>query len=148
MESVRGSVYLLRDPMDFRVRVLVVEDQPDQATMLARLLHALQCEVETALTGESAMRRATVFRPHLVLVDLGLPDASGMSVAESLRALQPPPLLAAVTGFGEPYRSLWNDAGLGEYLIKPVSITDLFVLLLKVHCRLEDAQPAGHAAER
>jgi CheY-like chemotaxis protein len=132
--------------MDLHVRVLVVEDQPDQATMLARLLQALRCEVETALTGASAIQQAAAFQPHLVLLDLHLPDASGFEVAESiLNSCHPQPLLAAVSGFGEPYRSRWQEANLGEYLIKPVAMTDLLELLLKVYCHLEQIEEAEQA---
>ncbi|HEV7278738.1 MAG TPA: PAS domain S-box protein [Pirellulaceae bacterium] len=109
-------------------RVLVVDDNPDAARMLAMTLRSEGHEVETALCGFRALEAVHLFRPDVVLLDIALPGLDGFEVARRLRE-QPTtrniPLIA-VTGYGQPEdRERSRAAGFEFHLVKPVRLKDV-----------------------
>jgi signal transduction histidine kinase/ActR/RegA family two-component response regulator len=109
-------------------RVLVVDDNPDAANLMATLLRTKGWEAQTALDGPGALQAAISFRPGLVLLDIGLPRMNGYEVAqrirqeEALRGI----VLIAVTGYGqaEDLRRA-REAGFDHHLVKPVDFATL-----------------------
>jgi CheY-like chemotaxis protein len=69
-----------------RLRVLLVEDDPDLADVTAEFLRAEGLDVEAARSGREALEVAPVFRPQLVLCDMNLPDMTGLDVVRGLRS--------------------------------------------------------------
>jgi hypothetical protein len=67
-------------------RILVVDDNVDAALSVERLLKQWGHEVQTVFNGPEALEKARAFRPHLVLLDIGMPGMSGYEVARHLRA--------------------------------------------------------------
>src|SRR5258708_39896848 len=65
--------------------ILVVEDEPDLASLIAFNLKQAKFDVEVAYNGETALDIAGVRRPHLVVLDLMLPDISGVEVCRELK---------------------------------------------------------------
>jgi CheY-like chemotaxis protein/two-component sensor histidine kinase len=125
-------------------RILVVEDNLDIARTFATLLASLGHHVELAHTGESAIRRAHMFRPEIVFLDLGLPDMSGFDVAGAFRRDDTVcgALLIAVTGWGgDKDRAATRDAGFDMHLTKPVGIEAIRGVLAGV--ALPEAAAAG-----
>jgi PAS domain S-box-containing protein len=105
------------------LRVLVMEDNPDVARSIARLLGVAGHDVRVAQDGESGMSVAREFAPDAILVDIGLPVMDGLQVARRIR--QEPGLrnvlLIALTGFGrDTDRQATRDAGFDYHLAKPV----------------------------
>jgi CheY-like chemotaxis protein len=130
-----------------RLRVLVVDDCPDNRESTRLLLDLWGHEVRAAHDGPAALEVAQAFRPDVVLLDLGLPKVDGYEVARRLRAL--PGLsavnLIAVTGLtGERDRRRADEAGFACFLVKPVDPPTLGSLLQDLAERLQ-AQPAGAA---
>jgi CheY-like chemotaxis protein len=78
--------YLLLNSGQRRVRLLLVEDHADLAEATAEFLKDAGLEVRIATSGGEALETATVFRPHIVMCDMHLPDMSGLDVAQSFRA--------------------------------------------------------------
>jgi CheY-like chemotaxis protein len=105
-----------------RLRVLVVEDDPDCASSTAMLLKATGHEAHVGADGPSGVRKARELAPDVVLLDLGLPGMSGYEVARRLRAdCEKPPFIIAMTGYGQEEavrRS--REAGIDLHLVKPV----------------------------
>jgi two-component system CheB/CheR fusion protein len=104
-------------------RVLVVEDDDDNRQLLALLLGEQGFEVHTAETGTAALAVMTETPVDVALVDLGLPDMSGIEVAENARQILPRSalVLIALTGHGRPGdRERVMAAGFDEHLVKPV----------------------------
>lgn len=104
-------------------RVLVVDDNPDAATWLAKLLRAYGHEVHTANSGDAAIELALAVRPDTVFLDLGMPGLDGFDVAKRLR--QAPELVGvriiAVSGQGsEAARDRASESGIDQHLVKPV----------------------------
>ena len=113
-------------------RILVVDDDRDQAESLALLLEKLGHEVRLAHDGASAVTAALEFVPDVAVVDIGLPDIDGYEVARRLRhqpALRETRLIAQ-TGWGDAeHRRRSAEAGFEQHLVKPVEIDDLQRLL-------------------
>jgi PAS domain S-box-containing protein len=112
-------------------RVLVVDDNVDNARGLSRLLNLLGHDVRTAHDGPQAIEAARAHRPEVVLLDIGLPGMDGYEVAERLRAdaCCNDSLIIAVSGYGQPEdlrRSL--AAGFDHHLVKPVDPDALMIL--------------------
>jgi PAS domain S-box-containing protein len=104
-------------------RILVVDDNPDTARALVRLLDVTGSKTRKASDGLEALQVAEEFRPEIVLLDLGLPKLSGFDVARRIRE-QPwgaNMLLIALTGWGqEGDRRHSAQAGFDAHLVKPV----------------------------
>ena len=117
------------------LRILVVDDNQDAAETLSCLLETLGHDVQRAHDGVSAPVAARTGRPDVVLLDIGLPGASGHDVARELRA---DPSLAglriiAVTGWGtEADQQITRAAGFDAHLTKPVEFSELLALLAPV----------------
>jgi two-component system CheB/CheR fusion protein len=110
------------------VRVLVVDDLVDAAESLARLLKYDQHEVRTSYSGSAALAVAREFEPEAVLLDIGLPELDGFTVAEQLRRQAGGRGLAiiAITGHSPPAAdSRCAEAGIDRFLTKPIKIDQL-----------------------
>ena len=113
-------------------RVLVVDDNRDNAETLAALLQLHGHDVQLAYDGAEAIDVAERYRPHVVLLDIGLPRVSGYDVCRHLRE-QPwarQTAIVAVTGWGtEKDRDRAREAGFTAHLVKPLEYPKLVELL-------------------
>jgi CheY-like chemotaxis protein len=112
-------------------RVLVVDDNADNAAGLSRLLKRAGHDVRVADDGRSALVVARGHRPEVVLLDIGLPGMNGYEVLKRLRAegCCEGALIIAVSGYGQPEdlrRS--REAGFDRHLVKPVDYDALMEL--------------------
>lgn len=115
-----------------RLRVLVVDDEPDAVLALMLLLGEYGHEVRSAYRGADALAVIGDFVPEAVLLDIGLPDLSGYDVARALRARYGKrcPLLVAVTVFRREEDKLRaREAGFDHHLAKPYAPEELLRLL-------------------
>jgi CheY-like chemotaxis protein len=115
-----------------RRRVLVVEDNRDSADSLRTLLTLCGLDVQVAYTGPSGVEAAKLWRPDVVLCDIGLPDLDGFGVARALR--QNPATartrMIAITGYGgDEDRRKSKDAGFDAHLTKPADPIILLQML-------------------
>jgi CheY-like chemotaxis protein len=110
------------------LRILIVEDNRDAAETLRVLLELSRHQVVVAYAGAAALEAARLFRPEVVLCDLGLPGMDGLAVA---RALHQDPAgamarLIAMTGYGsEADQARSREAGFEQHLTKPVNPEEL-----------------------
>ena len=115
------------------LRILVVEDNIDAGDSLSLLLRMHGHEVVVARTGPSALEVAPAFRPHVVLLDIGLPGMDGYQVAQRLR--EKPDfknvLLCALSGYTPSDADLdrAQQGGFDHRFVKPVNLKALFQLL-------------------
>lgn len=130
-ESTDQNAGLTPDTAEHR-RVLIVDDLPDGRAMLAELLNLHDFEVFEAQSGMEGIRIALEKRVDYALVDIGLPDISGLEVGRTLRANRPhyPISLIALTGYGQEKDIAETKlAGFDHHLTKPVDLNKLFALL-------------------
>ncbi len=121
-----------------RLRILLVEDDPDSAWGLSRLLQLNGYEVEIAADGHAAVAAARKTRPDVVLLDIGLPGMSGFEVARALREGRPRRdlRLIAVTGYGlEKDRARAREAGFDDHMTKPVDLDQLLAKLAEARTK-------------
>ena len=106
-----------------RLRVLVVEDDPDTAVSLEMLLRLYAYDVQVARDGAIALRAVLDGQPDVVLLDIGLPKLDGWQLAKEIRCHtgMKRPFLIAISGYGmqaDQMRS--REAGIDLHLVKPV----------------------------
>jgi CheY-like chemotaxis protein len=154
----RGATFsltlpLLQEPASHRdtgrpgLRVVVVDDNRDNADTLNTLLTMMGHEVRVGYDGNAALQAAASAPFDVMLLDVGLPDMDGYAVARQLRERGISAPLIAVSGYGQPRdkeRAL--AAGFDRHLTKPVSIRDVATVLAQVAQGLgrnaQDAQGA------
>ncbi|MGD0961052.1 MAG: PAS domain S-box protein [Methylomonas sp.] len=115
-----------------KLRILVVEDNQDIAESLAILLEIDGHKIRIANNGSAALEIARSEQLDVILLDIGLPEMDGYSVAQALRSSNghERTLLIALTGYGQPEdRKKSRAAGFDEHLVKPVNIEILRKLL-------------------
>ncbi|WAS99346.1 PAS domain-containing protein [Nannocystis punicea] len=113
-------------------RVLVVDDNQDGAGAMAMMLEMLGHEVRTAHDGVEAIEAAEDFRPHVILMDVGMPRLNGLDATRRIReqAWGKDIAIVALTGWGqEADRARSKAAGCDCHLVKPVNLEDLERLL-------------------
>ena len=115
-----------------RRRVLIVDDSRDTTDSMAMLLELNGHEVRTAHDGLEAVETAGIFRPDVVLLDIGLPALNGFDACRRIRE-QPwgrTIVLVALTGLGqEEDRARSKEAGFDAHIVKPVDYDALMKLL-------------------
>ncbi len=121
--QTEGSGALQTSPSG--LRVLVVDDNDDAATLLAEALAQAGHRTVTAADGPAALTAASEFLPDVALLDLGLPVMDGFELARQFRST--PALrrtrLVAVTGYGQEHdRQRSAAAGFDAHLVKPVDL--------------------------
>jgi two-component system OmpR family response regulator len=107
-------------------RILVVDDEENITDLLATALRYERFEVSVAHTGREAMRAVTSFRPHLIVLDVMLPDWDGFEITKRLadqRARVPVLFLTARDATGDRVRGL--TLGGDDYVTKPFSLEEL-----------------------
>ncbi len=129
------------------VRVLVVDDNIDQAMMLATALRGIGYSVQTAYNGPDGLKTARQWRPDVVVLDIGLPGLDGYQVARQLRsdAVSGGARLIALTGYASDTDiALAREAGFDAHLVKPCEIDELEQLMLALLANVRAS--ADHAA--
>jgi two-component system, OmpR family, KDP operon response regulator KdpE len=108
-----------------RVRILVVDDEPQIQRFLKPALTASDYDVISAGTGREARHLAVTRAPDLVILDLGLPDQDGKELIAHLRAFSALPIIVLSARGQEQEKIDALDAGADDYVEKPFSIAEL-----------------------
>ena len=125
-------------------RLLVVDDEPQIVRGLRVILGDAGYELETAGTKEAALDAVSIRPPDGVLLDLVLPDGSGVEVCTEIRRWSELPIivLSAVGDEREKVRAL--DAGADDFVTKPFGSEELLARLRAVLRRTRDASAEPH----
>ncbi|GLZ30127.1 DNA-binding response regulator [Lentzea sp. NBRC 105346] len=123
-------------------RVLVVEDDPDIARIVALLLARSNYQVERAGDGRSGLRAVFESKPDLVVLDIGLPGMDGLDALERIRDLSDVPVLLLSARDQESDKIRGLRAGADDYLTKPFTNGEL---VARVEALLRRARPAQWA---
>jgi DNA-binding response OmpR family regulator len=111
-------------------RILVVDDDKDNADSLAMVLRLTGHQATTANDGASALESIEVTRPQVVLLDLALPGMNGFEIARQMKAKQEHLYIIAVTGFGEAeMKARSAEAGIDLHLLKPLDFGTVLTVL-------------------
>ena len=110
-----------------KARLLVAEDDPNIRNGVVDILEAEGYEVAPARDGKEALSRWEEGGIDLVLLDLGLPDHSGLHVAAEIRSnsVHQPYIVAVTADAFEDTRSKCQEAGINDFLPKPFDLEQL-----------------------
>jgi len=117
------------------LRVLIADDDRDGAMTLSTLLQLEGHEVLTVHSGQEALDATREFRPHAMLLDIGMPKITGYEAARRLRQRYGDdcPVLIAVTGWKQASdKILASLAGFDHHVAKPYEPAELIRLLSKI----------------
>jgi CheY-like chemotaxis protein len=114
------------------LRVLVVDDDVDTVESTSLLFRMQGHDAKTACNGPEAIECAKAFRPHLILLDIGMPKMNGYEVARELRrsASAEQSMIVAITGYAYPAdKRRCAEAGFDLHVAKPVDFDVLEQLI-------------------
>src|ERR671930_454461 len=128
--------------MNDAIRILVVDDEPNILDVISMALRFQGFEIETAATGRDALAAVRSFHPHLMLLDIMLPDMEGFEVARRLgteRAGLPIVFLTARDTTEDKVRGL--TMGGDDYVTKPFSLEELVARIRSILRRTGHEEP-------
>jgi two-component system KDP operon response regulator KdpE len=126
-------------------RILLVEDEPQIRKFLRVALEANDMEVVEVATGRDGVARAATETPHLVVLDLGLPDIDGKDVVRRIREWSGIPILILSVWDREAEKVAALDLGANDYVVKPFGIAELLArvrVLLRMRKAASEDEPS------
>ena len=133
--------------MALQHKILIVDDEQDILDLLQYNLEKKGYLTETALNGVEAVEKAKSFNPHLVLLDVMMPEMDGIETTEVLRKTkgQENVIIALLTALTEDYAEITGfNAGADDFITKPIKP---HVLLSRVKALLRRKKDIGEDAE-
>jgi two-component system response regulator RegX3 len=133
-----------------RRTILLVEDEESITEPLTAALAREGFDAHPARSAAEALELAPRLRPDLVLLDVGLPDASGFDVLRELRKDSRVPVVMLTARAEEADRIVGLELGADDYVVKPFSAREVAARIRAVLRRVEEngpAQPASAALE-
>lgn len=124
-------------------RILIVEDDPDTRRLLRQYLEPFGCSVAEAANGAQAIAQTSTWNPHLILMDWRMPGIDGLEATRKIHAIRPGIKILMLTANAfEEQKHEAKDAGVDDFLRKPVTEEDLLIAL-RLHLELAlDGLPA------
>lgn len=107
------------------LKILVVDDNEASARSLGMLFEMMGHEAHVAFRGQEALDQANAHQPHIMLLDIGLPDVNGYDLCRKLRSTPAfkDAIIVAQTGWGQDDdKRKAKEAGFSHFLVKPVGI--------------------------
>jgi CheY-like chemotaxis protein len=115
--------------------ILVVDDQVDNVALLSLDLQQQGYRVVTASNGLEAVRVASLMRPNLILMDIGMPELDGLAATSKIRedeTLRAVPVVAVTAFSTSGFRRAAYDVGFDGYLTKPIELQQLHELIIRL----------------
>ncbi len=112
------------------VKILLIEDIPDTVNLVRRALSSVGYELFHAADAETGLQVALEQHPDLILLDLGLPDYDGQTLAGWLRAepaLEKTPIIAFTAWPQETAHQMVASYGCNGYIAKPITSVKAFI---------------------
>jgi two-component system KDP operon response regulator KdpE len=123
-------------------RVLLVDDDVPLGKAIGINMKARGMEVEIATTGQQALDLVARFRPHVVILDLGLPDLDGIEVLHGIRGWNRVPVVVLSARAASDEKVAALDAGADDYVTKPFEMNEL---LARIRAAVRRADTLGES---
>lgn len=127
--------------MNSEIKILIIEDEAPIQRFLNVLISGYQYQVKTAGTAEQGIALVANWNPHLILLDLGLPDMEGIALTKELRGWTQTPIIVISARDKESDKVQALDAGANDYLIKPFGSEELLARIRVALRQLNQPQP-------
>ena len=111
--------------METKARILIIDDEPQIRKLLNVSLKAQGFLAEEAASGQDGINQAAIFKPDLMIVDLGLPDIDGKEVVRQIREWSNAPIIILTARDQEQEKIDALDAGADDYVAKPFGMGEL-----------------------
>lgn len=128
-----------------RINLLLVEDDPQIQRFLATALDAHGYALRIAASGNEGLRLAALHQPDIAIVDIGLPDISGLDLIARLREWYVQPILVLSARDREADKVAALDLGADDYLTKPFGIGELLARLRVMQRHLVGRETAAES---
>ncbi|NOU70869.1 response regulator [Paenibacillus sp. LMG 31458] len=115
-------------------KILIIDDEPQIRKLLRVTLTAHGFEAAEASTGQEGLLQATMVRPDLIVLDLGLPDMTGMEVLAHIREWSQVPIIILTAQDQEQDKVAALDRGADDYVTKPFGMGE-FMARMRVALR-------------
>lgn len=129
---------------DPKHRVLVVEDEPSLVESISYALELEGYDVLTAVTGRDGVEQATIGNPSVVLLDIMLPESSGLDVCRQIRSYSDVPIIMLTARDTEADKVAGLELGADDYVTKPFSMREL---MARVRAQIRRSSRTGTFAE-
>jgi len=127
--------------MSSKTKILVVDDDAHIVELITLYLHKEGYETKEAQTGRQAIEMFPAYSPHLVLLDLMLPEMDGYQVCGEIRKISSVPIIM-LTARGEIFdKVLGLEMGADDYIVKPFDPKELMARVKAVLRRYETKEP-------
>lgn len=111
--------------MNTSARILIIDDEKAIRDVLRLHLKNENYEFDEGIDGKSGLEKILKFHPHLIILDLGLPDMNGYEVLKQLRTWSQVPVIVLTAADDESVKVRLLDAGADDYLTKPFGSSEL-----------------------
>jgi DNA-binding NtrC family response regulator len=109
-----------------KMKVLVVDNEVEFASTLAARLQLRKIEAESVFSGTEALEVISIFMPDVLILDLQMPDMTGLEVLARVKAIDLTIEVILLTGHGSFDAGITGmELGAFDYLVKPVDLTQL-----------------------
>ena len=123
------------------IKILLVDDEPDILEILSYNLKAEGYQISTASNGVEAVKKAKKHLPHLIIMDVMMPEMDGIEACEKIRMLPQlkDTIITFLTARGEDYSQVAGfEAGADDYITKPIKPKVLISKIKSLLRRLND----------
>ncbi|MEN6373903.1 MAG: response regulator [Smithella sp.] len=124
-------------------KILIVEDEPKLATLLADYLQAAGFEISILSDGTQVVAWVRENKPGLIILDIMLPGRDGMEICKDLRLFSRVPIIMATARVEEIDRLLGLELGADDYICKPFSPREVVARVKAILRRVSDGQAIG-----
>lgn len=127
-------------------RILLVDDEPDILEFVSYNLTKEGYQVSTASNGKEAIKKALEIKPHLIILDVMMPEMDGIETCTHIREIDElnNTIIAFLTARGEDYSQIAGfDAGGDDYIAKPIKPKVLVSRVKALLKRYSDAEPSS-----
>jgi two-component system, OmpR family, KDP operon response regulator KdpE len=126
-----------------RPLILIIDDEVPIRRVVGNTLRAGGMAVVEAGNGTAGLDLAAAHRPDLIVLDVGLPDRSGLSVCIEIRKWSPVPILVLSASHSEKEKVSLLDAGADDYVVKPFSPAELLARVRAHLRRIDSSEQVG-----
>lgn len=129
--------------MSSQPTILVIDDEQQILRAMRTILGQHQYRVVSASTGAEGLALAAASQPHVIILDLGLPDMDGKEVCQQLRAWTQTPVIILTARDNDFEKVAALDQGADDYLTKPFSVEELLArvrVALRHHSLMQGAK--------
>ena len=125
-------------------KILIIEDDLAIGNLMKMAFELNQFSYELSVTGQDALQKILSYQPHIIILDLGLPDLDGTKIIKKVRSWSKTPIIVVSARDDETDKIEALDLGADDYITKPFSIDELLARIRVALRRVDEIQPASN----